>query len=179
MKRSLAEIAATAGARLIGDGHVEITSVASIRSAGPGSLVFVDDEKFLASALQSGASAVVAGEFAANASLAKALLISDQPKLAFARAARLLDEKSYSTSRPVQQSVHSTAVVDPSAVLGEGVRVAERAVVRGGVQIAENTQIGAGCVIGDGVKIGRDCEIYPNVTIYAGTVLGDRVIVQP
>ncbi len=29
-----------------------------------------------------------------------------------------------------------------------------------------------------GVKIGRDCEIYPQVTIYAGTTLGDRVIVH-
>jgi UDP-3-O-[3-hydroxymyristoyl] glucosamine N-acyltransferase len=28
------------------------------------------------------------------------------------------------------------------------------------------------------VKIGRECEIYPNVTIYAGTALGDRVIVH-
>ena len=32
--------------------------------------------------------------------------------------------------------------------------------------------------IGRGVKIGRECEIYPNVTIYAGTTVGDRVIVH-
>jgi len=28
------------------------------------------------------------------------------------------------------------------------------------------------------VTIGRNCEIYPNVTIYSGTTLGDRVIVH-
>jgi UDP-3-O-[3-hydroxymyristoyl] glucosamine N-acyltransferase len=33
-------------------------------------------------------------------------------------------------------------------------------------------------VIGRGVKLGSECEIYPNVTIYAGTTLGDRVIVH-
>ena len=31
---------------------------------------------------------------------------------------------------------------------------------------------------GAGVKIGRACQIYPNVTIYPGTTLGDRVIVH-
>jgi len=33
-------------------------------------------------------------------------------------------------------------------------------------------------VLGDGVRIGRDCHILARVTIYAGTVLGDRVVVQ-
>src|ERR1700733_12982281 len=39
MKRSLTQIAATTGARLIGDGSVEVGGVASIASAGPGDLV--------------------------------------------------------------------------------------------------------------------------------------------
>jgi UDP-3-O-[3-hydroxymyristoyl] glucosamine N-acyltransferase len=33
-------------------------------------------------------------------------------------------------------------------------------------------------VIGEGVEIGEDCNIYPNVTIYPGARLGDRVIVH-
>ena len=33
-------------------------------------------------------------------------------------------------------------------------------------------------MIGPSVKVGRDCKIYPNVTIYSGTILGDRVIVH-
>ncbi len=45
-------------------------------------------------------------------------------------------------------------------------------------KLARRTRIGAGCAIGRGVKIGRECEIYPRVTIYAGTTLGDRVIVH-
>jgi UDP-3-O-[3-hydroxymyristoyl] glucosamine N-acyltransferase len=177
MKRSLAEIAAAVGARLIGDGRIEISGVASIHSAVPGNVVFVDEEKYLAAALQSGASAVIAGEFAANGPGGKPLLISDQPKLAFARAAKRLGERSSSGS-PAQQSVHATAVVHPSAVLGAGVQVAERVVIGGEAQISESTQIGSGCVIGERVKIGRNCDIYPNVTIYAGTVIGDRVIVH-
>ncbi len=179
MKRTLAEIAAATGARLLGDGAVELSGVASIGSAGPEDLVFVEDEKHLASALRSRAGSVIAGEFAAADSAQKPLLISDHPKFAFARAARLLQQgPSALAQRQEQAGVHSTAVVHPSARLETGVRVSERAVVSERAHIGENTRIAAGCVIGEGVKIGRECEIYPNVTMYPGTSLGDRVIVH-
>ena len=35
-----------------------------------------------------------------------------------------------------------------------------------------------GAFVGPGAKVGRDCILYPNVTIYDGCVLGDRVIVH-
>ena len=89
MKRSLQEIAAAVEARLEGDGSVEVGAVASIGSASKHDLVFVEEEKYLPRALQSGAGAVIAGEFAATSS-GKPLLISRHPKLTFARAARFL-----------------------------------------------------------------------------------------
>jgi UDP-3-O-[3-hydroxymyristoyl] glucosamine N-acyltransferase len=176
MKHSLARIATVAEARVIGDARIEVSSVASIASAGPDDLVFVEDEKHLAAALLSCAGAVIAGEFAAQASHSRALLISDHPKLAFARAAQLLRQGSPPDSG--QGSVDPSAVVHPSAVLGAGARIAERVVIGAQAQIGDKTRIGAGCVIGEGVRIGRDCEIYPNVTIYPATTLGDRVIIH-
>ena len=47
MKRSLQQIAEAVGARLIGDGRVEVSGVASIESASEDDLVFVEDEKHL------------------------------------------------------------------------------------------------------------------------------------
>ncbi len=90
MKRTLQQIAEAVGARLIGDGRAEVTAVASIESASANDLVFVEDEKHLAAALQSRAGAIIAGDFAASTSHDRPLLISDHPKLAFARAARAL-----------------------------------------------------------------------------------------
>jgi UDP-3-O-[3-hydroxymyristoyl] glucosamine N-acyltransferase len=177
MKRSLQQIAEAVGARLIGEGAVEVSSVASMDSATPDDLIFVEDEKHLTAALQSRAGAVIAGEFAGSAARGRPLLISDHPKLAFARAARALrQEMPRSGSEP--KSVHATAAVHSSAVLGPGVWVGERAVIDERAQIGQNTRIGAGCVIGAGVKMASDCEIYPNVTVYAGTTLGARVIVH-
>lgn len=178
MKRTLQQIADTVGARLIGDARVEVTAVASIESASGDDVVFVEDEKHLSAALHSRAGAVIAGDFAASTASDRPLLISDHPKLAFARAARALQQPLSPERNDGQGSVHSTAVVHPSVVVGPGVVVEERAVIASQANIGEGSRIGAGCAIGVGVKIGRHCEIYPNVTIYPGAALGDRVIVH-
>ncbi len=178
MKRTLQQIAEAVGARLIGNARAEVTAVASIESASRDDLVFVEDEKHLAAALQSQAGAIIAGDFAASASHNRPLLISDHPKLAFARAARALRQQSLSEGDTQQATIHPSAVIHSSAVLDRGVIVEERAVVAGHANIGERSRIGAGCAIGAQVKIGRDCDIYPNVTIYPATTLGDRVIVH-
>jgi UDP-3-O-[3-hydroxymyristoyl] glucosamine N-acyltransferase len=177
MKRSLREIADAVQARLLGGDHTEIDGVSSLDSASQHDLVFVDDEKHFAAALKSEAGAIIAGEFAASAKSDRPLLITDHPKLAFARAAQMLREESRS-SDGMQASADATAVIHPSAVLGAGVRVEARAVIRENARIKDGTRIGAGTVIGKGVTIGANSEIYPNVTIYPGTSIGNRVIVH-
>ncbi len=172
MKRTLQEIAAALEVRLQGDGDLQVSGVTSLASASADDLVFVEDEKYLTRALQSGAGAVIAGEFAAGAT-GKALLICRHPKLTFARAAKFLQ-----TGDEREAGMHPTAVVRSSVRFGAGVLVEERVVIAENVEIGEGTRIGAGCAIGRGVKIGSECEIYPNVTIYPGTTLGDRVMVH-
>ena len=176
MKCSLQRIAEAVGARLVGDGRVEVSAVASIESATSDDLVFVEDEKHLAAALKSHAGAVIAGEFAASTQGNRPLLLSGHPKLAFARAARFLEQSSPDSVHP--EGIHATAVVHPTALLKQGASLGEQSVVGECAHIGEATRIAAGCVIGAGVSVGRDCHIYPNVTIYPGTTLGDRVIVH-
>jgi UDP-3-O-[3-hydroxymyristoyl] glucosamine N-acyltransferase len=176
--RALDEIAEAVGSRLIGEGRIEVSGVASIESAAQEDLVFIEDEKQLAAALQSRAGAVIAGEFAASVLCSKPLLLSDHPKLAFARAARLLSGGAERKPGAQPGSAHATAAIHPSALVGPGVIVEERAVIGERARIGDRTRIGAGSVVGAGATIGRDCEIYPNVTIYPGSTLGDRVIVH-
>ena len=176
MKCSLRSVAESLQAQLLGDGAVEVSGIASIPQATPEDLVFVEDEKHLRLALESRAAAVIAGNFAAKpgtGSSAKPLLIAAQPKLAFARAAKLLRVPSGR-----QPGTHSSAVVHASARLGKDAIVAEGAVIGENAEIGDRTWIGPGTVIGSGASIGNDCELYPNVTIYSDTRLGDRVIVH-
>src|SRR5579871_2215109 len=178
MKRPLKQIADALGARLTGPVHGEASGVASIESASNEHLVFVEDEKHLPAALKSRAGAIIAGEFAASISGDRPILISDHPKLAFARAARFLTEDSGDGADISQEKIHPTAVVHSRARLGHDVWVEARVVINQDAEIGDDTRIGSGCAIGAAVKIGRSCEIYPNVTIYPGTTLADRVIVH-
>ena len=173
MKRTLQEVAQHVGGRVLGYANVELTGIASIASAAPGDLVFVEDPKNLRAALDSLASAVIVSEAIATDSAPKPLLVVSHARLAFARAARLL-----SSSRRPEPGIHPTAVVPLSAKLGRDVILEERVVLGNGASVGAHTRIGAGCVIGAGAVLGHDCELYANVTIYPGVHIGNHVIVH-
>jgi UDP-3-O-[3-hydroxymyristoyl] glucosamine N-acyltransferase len=171
--RSVKQIAEFVQARVLGDETVQLTGISSVESAVAGDLVFVDDEKNLRAALESQASAVVVGDFAAGKTNSKPLLLVTQPRLAFARAAQLL----YPAPER-KRGIHPSAIVHPSAQLADSTTIEDHVVIGEDAHIGESTRIGAGSVIGAGVSIGRNCDLYPNVTVYPGVRLGDRVIVH-
>jgi UDP-3-O-[3-hydroxymyristoyl] glucosamine N-acyltransferase len=173
MKCTLSAIAEGVGAKLIGDGRVEVTGIASIASASAGTLVFVENEKNLSVALKSAASAIIAGEFAGAVKSSKVLLISSNPRLAFARAAALL-----SNADAGKGGIHPTVVVHGSTKLGSEIFIDAHASIGEDVQIGDRSTIGAGCVIGYGVRIGDDSRIFPGVMIYPRSVIGSRVIIH-
>ena len=180
MKQTLRDLAENLGCRLIEDGSITVSSVSSLQSATNHSLVFVEDARHLDAALGSSAAAVIAGEFAAGDSAAgdmratasKPLLISPQPRLTFARAARLLRDLDRN------RVIHPSAIVAASAKIGKNVAIGARTVLGEHVSVGDETIVGAGAVIGDKVVIGSHCRLDANATIYPGTTLGDRVVVQ-
>jgi len=173
MQSTLKQIAESVQAKLIGDGTIQIGGIASIKTATATDLVFIEDAENLDAALNSLAAAVIAGEFAGGAPAKKPLLISSQPRLVFARVAKIL------CSEPVREAkINPNANVSPTAKLGKNVSIDACAVVSDGAEIGDNTSIGSNNFVGANVKIGSDCELYPNVTIYAGAKLGNRVIVH-
>jgi UDP-3-O-[3-hydroxymyristoyl] glucosamine N-acyltransferase len=171
MKQTLRDLAEKLGCRLVGDGSCTVATVSSLQSATSESLVFVESAEYLDAALRSPAAAVIAGDFAA-AGPAKPTLISAQARLTFARAAKIL------RAHALNRTIHPTAIVAESARLGKNVGLGARAVLGEHVKIGDETTIGAGTVIGDDAAIGNCSRIDANVTIYPGTTLGDRVLVQ-
>ncbi|HTD55560.1 MAG TPA: UDP-3-O-(3-hydroxymyristoyl)glucosamine N-acyltransferase [Silvibacterium sp.] len=170
----LIQLAELLKADLKGDSpELEVSFVSSARSATESSLVFAEDAATLMQALDSGAAAIIVPHrLGEDATVLKPLLLVKNPRLAFARAARLL--------RPAEShpAIHPTAIIDRSATLGRRVGVGPYAVVEADAKIGEGSSIGAGAVIGPAVVIGRECRIYPRVVIYPGTELGDNVVVH-
>src|SRR6267378_4898007 len=171
MKQTLRDLAEQLGCRLLGDSSITVTSVSSLQSATSDSLVFVDDAQYLDAALRSSAAAIIAGDFA-SAATSKPMLISAQPRLSFARAAKLLHDPESN------RTIHPSALVSASAKIGKNVAIGARAILGEHVKVGGETTIGPGSVIDDHVVIGNHCRIDANVTIYPGTTIGNRVIVQ-
>ena len=170
--RTLRDIAADARAELRGDGSILISGIASITSARDGDLVFAGDEQKLDEALRSEAAAAIVGEFAREMAASKPLLIVKDPRLAFARAAKLFQDEKSREGRDESAQVHLSAQIGEHVWIGPGVVIEEQARIGDHCSICANTVVGAGAVIGE------SCQIGPNVTIYAGCELGKRVRVQ-
>lgn len=171
----LVQLAELLGAEVRGGAReLEVSGVAAIPRAGEADLVFAEDAAILRDALSSRAGAViVSGKVhAAAGDSGKALLVVAHPKLAFARAARIL------CSSEAEAEIDPTARIHADVRRGRRVSVGAYAMVEAGAHLGDATVIGAGAVIGRGVVIGRGCRIYPRVVIYPGTELGDRVVVH-
>lgn len=173
---SLEELARHLGARLVlpstGDAPA-IARVAEPARADATSLVFAEDAASLERALRSAAGAVLVSQSATIPQpVTKALLLAAQPRLAFARAGRLLQPRS------VRRGIHATAIVPASAQVADTAAIDAYAVLGESVAIGENSKIGAGCVIADGCHVGADCILHPRVVLYGGVTLGDRVVVH-
>ena len=163
--KSLAE---AVGARLEGDGAVELRGVAAPEHAGPHDLIYVEQAKHADRARASVAICVIATEDVALPG--KAVLRSPHPKVAFAKAAALILGKA-----PIATGIHPTAIVAPLARISQNAGIGPFAVIGEGAHLGEGTQIGAHSVIGAGCWIGDHCRIHPRVTLYAGVRIGHRV----
>jgi UDP-3-O-[3-hydroxymyristoyl] glucosamine N-acyltransferase len=168
MRRTAKELAEAIGARLEGDGAVEIAGVTAPERAGARDLIYVDAAKHAKRAATSAAVCVIAAEGLELPG--KTVLRSAQPKVAFARAAELLLGRA-----PIASGIHPTAIVAPLAWVAPGAGIGPYAVIGEDAHVGAGTQIGAHSVIGAGCWIGENCRIYPRVTLYGGVRLGSRV----
>lgn len=168
---TLREIAERLDCRLEGDGALSITGVAGLESAGPGDLTFFSNPRYAPSLRATNASAVILADDGTTAPCA--ILRSPQPYLSFAQALAFFPRDE----RP-QPGVHATAVVDPTAMIGDGVSVGPLAVVGAGARIGARTVIQAHVVIGPGVQLGDDCVLHARVSIRERSVIGHRVVIQ-
>jgi UDP-3-O-[3-hydroxymyristoyl] glucosamine N-acyltransferase len=168
MSKTAVQLAAAIGARVEGDGSIELRGVAAPERAGAHDLIYVEGAKHAKRVAASAALCVIAPEELPFVN--KTVLRSAEPKLAFAKAAALLIERA-----PVAMGIHPTAIVAPLARVTPGAGVGPYAVIGEDVHVGAGTQIGAHCVIGAGAWIGENCRIHPRVTLYGNTRIGNRV----
>jgi len=63
------------------------------------------------------------------------------------------------------QTIHETAVVDPSAKIAPGVTIGPYAIIEGNVTVGPNVSIGNHCVITGNTTIGAGCQFFTGAVI--------------
>lgn len=172
---ALGELADCAGARLRGDAKCMISGLASIEKAKSSELSFLTNKLYRKYLDNTAAGAVLLGKEDENESYSGNVLISDNPKLALAKIARLFEK---------QRSGKAAPGIHPTAIVGEGCRIAPTAsigpyvVIGNQVQIDEGAMIGSGCSIGDFSMIGAHTCLKPRVTIYDRVQMGKNCLIH-
>jgi len=173
---TVAEIARRTGAAVGGAGKADLRlgDVAPLETAGPEELSFLDNRKYIDAFRRTGAGAVfVQPALAGSAPAGTTLLLTEQPYRAYAVAAQ-----AFYPEPPPVPGVAASAVIDPTARLGEGTSVEANAVIGAKVEIGKRCVIGANCVIGAGTVLAEDVRLGANVSV-SHALIGARVRLYP
>lgn len=169
----LSAIATAIGAQLDGPDR-DVTAVRPLETAGPQDITFLNESRSPPAHLEAAAvivsGAVPRDRFQPHVSL----LRMDQPYLGFARVMSIF----HPPPLPSFNGVSAHAFVDPSAHLGQSVRIASGTVVGPGCVLGDRVVLHAGVTLGAGVMVGDDGVLHPRVVIYDRCVLGARVVVH-
>ena len=160
---------------------VVVSNVAGLNEAGPEDVSFLDNKRYLPALAGTKAAAVVLEpQYADRLPEGVVPVCSETPYRTFA----LLSQYFY-PSEDVTGEIHASAVIDPTAIIGEGTQIDAGAVVAAGAQIGNGCHIGANAVIEKSVQIGANssigagaylgyCLIGENVNIHPGVRIGTR-----
>ncbi len=148
-----------------------LTGVQGIDEAGPRHLSFVSNRRYVSHLETTRAGVVILDP--GTDSRGRTAIRVDDPYLCFSVALRLFHPPA-----PVLPSVHPRAVVDKSAVV-EGAEIQALAYVGPGARVGKGTIVAPGAHVGRNALVGRDCRLMPNSVVCDGSVVGDRVILNP
>ena len=173
----LAQLAQVTGAELVGDPDLEIAGVADLKSATKEEVSFFTSTQFGRSFDKALAETDAGAIFIApdaDRPEGKNLLLIGNPSQAFQKVAELLHPQPASAFT----GIHPSAVIHPSAQIGEKVTIGPNSVIDQDVVVGPNTTIGAQVFIGAATTIGSECTLHPQVVIREACQLGKRVEIQ-
>jgi UDP-3-O-[3-hydroxymyristoyl] glucosamine N-acyltransferase len=178
MAFTLEDIVKRFGGEVVGEGSQRVGSLAPLDQAGPDQLAFLANPKYLSQVETTRAGAVLINvdDLAKLASREnRNFIVTPNPYAYFARVAQTFIDLA---SPKVPAGVHPSATIDPSAQIAASAVIGPHVTVEAGAVIGENVRLDANVVIGRGTRIGAGSHLYPNVAVYHGCKLAERVIVH-
>lgn len=161
------------GLSFLGDPGTEVQRVADLAAAEPDCLSFLGDPGYRRWLPGTRAGIVILVQ-ADAADSPSAVLISPNPYLSFALAARLIYPPP-----PPRVGIHPSAVVDASAQVDPSAWIGPLTVVEAGVRVGPRVFVGPGCILGEEVCIDADSRLVARVTLCWRTQVGKRALLHP
>ncbi|KIN64992.1 UDP-3-O-acylglucosamine N-acyltransferase [Sulfitobacter noctilucicola] len=175
MSYTIAEIAKSLGAEAAGDTSLVIARAAEPQSAGQDDLALAIDPKYAEGLADGSARAAMLWPGADWQALGlKAAIFPARPRYAMSGMTRMLDQ-----GQGFAKGVHPSAIIDPTAVLGDDVSVGPLAIVSAGARIGNGSVIGPHAFVGVDVVLGEQAYLREHVSIGARVTIGARCILQP
>lgn len=171
---TLGEIATVCGAYLQGGAATTpISGVAALDRAQAGQLSFLISPRYRSHLATSAAAAVILAPHDASACPIPAL-VTEQPHLAYAKAAALFER-----AVPATKGIHPSAWISPSAEIAADAWIGPHCTVEAGAIIGAAVHIGPSCVIGEQARIGVGSRLVAQVTVCHEVQVGERVLIHP
>lgn len=176
---TLGVLADLIGAHLQGDPNCLISSLAPLKRAGEGQLSFLSNAEYrkdLPAAhrkdlLSTKASAVILSPQEAAFCPVNAL-VSENPRLSLAKAAKLFEKKE-----KVVLGIHQSAVIGEGCAIPDSVSIGANVVLGNRVVLGENVVIAPGCVIGHDCMLGNHTRLMAQVTLYDNIQMGKYCVI--
>ncbi len=172
MVLTVAQLAKRIGAQLVGDGSAEVSAVGAIDQADGGTITFVTDQKHIPKLHSSRAGAVIVDRCIEN--LARPQLIVRDVNAALIEALSVFAPKL----KAAAEGIDPTAKIGQAVKIAQGVSVGPYVVIDDNVEIGADSVIASGCRIGENSKLGKNCRLDSNVCVYHNCCLGNNVIIQ-
>jgi UDP-3-O-[3-hydroxymyristoyl] glucosamine N-acyltransferase len=171
---TLGALVAALGGELLGDASLLIEHIGPLDTDKPAAISFLSNPKYRAQLASTGAACVIVSPAVRDEAVARgAAIVTDDPYLYFARLTQWWAQRVRPRPAP---GVHPSAVVDATAVLGQGVSIGPLAVIEAGAVLGDDVIIGPHCVVGARARIGAGTRLAPHVTLGFDCVVGQRCL---
>jgi UDP-3-O-[3-hydroxymyristoyl] glucosamine N-acyltransferase len=172
MKLTVAQLAERIGAELVGEGCGQISAVGAVGTACENDVTFITNDKHIPQLKKSRVGAVIVGRCIEG--LAKPQLIVKNVDAALIETLNVFAPKL----KAAAEGIDPTAKVGQNVKIANGVSVGAGVVIDDGAEIGKNSVIAGGCKIGENSKLGKNCRLDSNVVVYHNCTIGNNVIIQ-
>jgi UDP-3-O-[3-hydroxymyristoyl] glucosamine N-acyltransferase len=159
---------------LVGNAQHVVCGVATLEDATDREVTFLANPRYERLLGTTKAGAVVLGPRVSAPEHLNLIRVSDP----YAAITTLIIElHGYRKHPPVRPDAGPPSIA-PTARIGRNPQIHHGVTIADDVVIGDNAVIYPGCYIGPRCRIGNDLLLYPNVVIYDGTIIGNRVTIH-